>query len=174
MKVQVGPTLYHVSFRTKSERIAHDEMPAELRAALHQAGVLTTAIIPPKNRLQDKLSPVAKRYLKLKPPTRISTATTTCSIATVDGEITTGFAYFSKSELDGFNRRKANRKALGRALREFPNDFRVRFQAAYDLAYEARLTKAAQVRDASPARAAVSSGYGTIPPVPAQQEGGRM
>lgn len=165
MQVTIGSTLYHVSFRNVSEKVVHDAMPASLRDALLQEGILETVLLPPHNRLHYRLRKAHRQYLRLKPPSRISTTTTHCSIAAADGtEIATGSAYFSKSE-PAFNRAKARNKALGRALREFPTSFRDAFHRAYEHAW---LEKIARATGRSAARTAASPDRDVTPPVPTQ------
>lgn len=145
MKIQVDGTTYHVTFRNVSEKVVHDAMPPGLTSHLAASGVLE--VVPdsnhPKSNFHFRLKASYRTFLKLKPPKRISTTTTICAIATDQGAVlTTGKAFCSSIE-PVFDRGKARRKALGRAVRElFTSTDREKFLTAYATELHARQLKA--------------------------------
>jgi hypothetical protein len=184
MKITLDGHTYHVSFRNLSEKIVHDQMPdallEQLIPILFEAVQIQPAK-PPKpgqpssTKIALRMKKPYRPFLKLKPAKRISTTTTTCTISDADGiTLATGRAYFSISEMmpplgHGFDRMKARRKALGRALHEFDRARRTAFLAAYEAQFAERQAKAVRSREQSSATSP-SATAGALPtPVAAQQ-----
>lgn len=179
MKIILDNLTYHVSFRNRSEKIVHDQMPVALFDPL--ASLLFERVVPkpPKpgaeawasleKPVEWRMKKAYRPFLKLKPTKRISTTTTTCTISDETGStLAVGKAYYSASE-DYFDRMKARRKALGRALHEFDRARRTRFLAAYEAQFAERQAKAVRSREQATATPS-SATTETVPkPVAAQQ-----
>lgn len=153
MKIEFENAAFHVSFRNKSERVAHDDLPEQLRAPLLQAGVLEERALQSftrkgkaKSRIIVRVKTPFRRYVKLRPPTRISHITTTCTISDLSGQqIATDKAFYSQNEEGPFNTQRARHLALARALKDMDYHTKRKFIAAVDTAYAEREAKSVPV-----------------------------
>lgn len=135
-----------MTFKNVSEKVAHDGLTPTVANALGAYGVLEqVTVVHPRGKTEThyRLKKDFRPFLRLKLPKRISNVTTTCTVASKDGEVlATGKAYCSVIEGE-FNRAKARRKALGRALKEFTSVDKHDFMHAYEAELKSRQLRAA-------------------------------
>lgn len=150
--------IYLVGFANLSEALVHDTPVGPYNKI--EVGIL-------RERIKEiRKDPDMRRFLRIRPFKRISVITTVCTIRLQGSPdiVEIGHAYYSRAEVDAgikFNKPKAWRMALGRAIKPFFEEDRRTFLSTFTDFLERRehqMVASAQERQRGVSRSPADSG----------------